>query len=86
MCRRHWAKVPLTLQRMVHAKYRRGQCDDKQPSREWHQAASAAIASVALQEGYPIGVSDVEALLALYPQAFGEKEQEIREKTERNQK
>jgi hypothetical protein len=47
MCRAHWGMVPLRLQRAVWDAYRPGQCDDKQPSESWHEAADAAIAAVA---------------------------------------
>lgn len=53
MCLRHWRMVPRNLQRAVWATYRRGQCDDKQPSSEWHDAADAAIAAVAAKEDRP---------------------------------
>lgn len=43
MCPKHWAMVPQELQRPVWATYRVGQCDDKRPSKEWHEAADAAI-------------------------------------------
>lgn len=51
MCRRHWAMVPKDIQRRVWAHYRRGQCDDKNPSREWIDAANDAITAVAEKEG-----------------------------------
>lgn len=51
MCRTHWRMVPKHLQRGVWAHYRHGQCDDKNPSREWHAAADAAIRFVAQREG-----------------------------------
>jgi len=47
MCLRHWRMVPKRIQRAVWKHYREGQCDDKNPSYEWHHAADAAIASVA---------------------------------------
>lgn len=46
MCLLHWRMVPKQLQRNVLARYRRGQCDDKRPSREYLDAAAAAIAAV----------------------------------------
>jgi len=55
---------------LVLARYRSGQCDDKRPSLAWHEAADAAIASVALSEGCPFGrlrVVEVRALLKLAP-------------------
>jgi hypothetical protein len=38
MCAAHWRLVPKVIQRAVWAAYRPGQCDDKQPSEEWHRA------------------------------------------------
>lgn len=46
MCARHWAMVPRELGRAVWRHYRAGQCDDKNPSSEWHKAADAAIEAV----------------------------------------
>jgi hypothetical protein len=46
MCARHWYMVPLPIRKMVWAEYRNGQCDDKQPSEEWHKAADLAIKAV----------------------------------------
>lgn len=51
MCRPHWALVPKKLQVEVWRNYRPGQCNDKRPSREYLEAAKAAIRSVALKEG-----------------------------------
>ena len=51
MCGRHWRMVPKKLQRRVWATYREGQCDDMNPSAEWHVAADAAICAVAIKEG-----------------------------------
>ncbi len=51
MCRRHWFMVPKPIRDRVWATYRVGQCDDKQPSSEWHAAADAAIQAVATKEG-----------------------------------
>lgn len=50
MCRKHWALVPKALQRAVWRTYRVGQCDDKDPSADWLDAADAAIAAVAEKE------------------------------------
>src|SRR3989442_10630404 len=50
MCGRHWFMVPAALRRAVWMTYREGQCDDMQPSAEWHAAADAAIAAVAAKE------------------------------------
>jgi hypothetical protein len=51
MCRGHWKLVPRQLQLRVMGEYRQGQCDDKRPSREWIEAAQAAIEQVAEREG-----------------------------------
>jgi hypothetical protein len=50
MCPRHWRMVPNNLRWPVIRHYRRGQCDDMRPSREWHIAARAAIRAVAMKE------------------------------------
>ncbi len=50
MCRRHWRMVPRNLQQRVWDTYRPGQCDDKNPSPAWHEAADAAINFVAEAE------------------------------------
>lgn len=48
MCRRHWYMVPKAIRHRVLATYRPGQCSGRPaPSREWHDAADAAIAAVA---------------------------------------
>lgn len=50
MCRRHWFMVPKAIRDRVWSSYRRGQCDDKSPSREWLKAAKEAIRYVAIKE------------------------------------
>jgi hypothetical protein len=50
MCRKHWRMVPPRIRRAVWRHYRPGQCDDKRPSKAWHEAADAAIAAVAKKE------------------------------------
>ena len=50
MCLRHWRMVPRELQRAVWATYRPGQESDKRPSREYLEAARAAIHAVAAKE------------------------------------
>jgi hypothetical protein len=62
MCLGHWRRVPRKLQRAVWDSYRPGQCDDRNPSEEWHVAADAAIAYVAILEGLPIRWKEAEAL------------------------
>jgi uracil-DNA glycosylase family 4 len=59
-CPRHWFMVPRSIQADVWKHYRTGQCDDMNPSKEWHAAADAAIGFVAMKEGKSI--RNVEAL------------------------
>lgn len=54
MCLKHWKMVPYQTQLAVLEHYRRGQCNDKRPSREWFDAANLAVAQVAEQEGAPM--------------------------------
>lgn len=63
MCRKHWSAVPDIIQRAVYRFYRPGQCDDMSPSEKWHQAADAAIASVAVLEGKPVRAKQLAELL-----------------------
>lgn len=49
MCRLHWSRVPGLVQPIVYAFFRKGQCDDKQPSAEWTAAAMCAVVMVALR-------------------------------------
>lgn len=46
MCPAHWRYVPTPIKALVWKHYRVGQCDDKRPSREWFDAADAAIKAV----------------------------------------
>ncbi len=62
MCRDHWFKVPHDIRAAVWQHYRPGQCDDKSPSKEWHQAADAAIGFVAAKERKQLGHAEIEAL------------------------
>lgn len=50
MCPRHWRRVPRRTQIAVYRYYRSGQCQDMNPSPEWHAAADVAIAQVAFKE------------------------------------
>jgi hypothetical protein len=50
MCRRHWFLVPKALRDRVWATYRAGQERSKDPSREYLEAADAAIRAVAVKE------------------------------------
>lgn len=43
MCLKHWKLVPKAIQKRIWAYYRVGQCDDKNPSEEWIEAANEAI-------------------------------------------
>lgn len=45
-CSRHWFMCSKLLRDRVWATYRPGQCDDKNPSPAWHDAANAAIADI----------------------------------------
>jgi hypothetical protein len=51
MCLRHWRMVPTHVKRAVWQHYRQGQCDDMRVTREWLEAADAAIGYVAKREG-----------------------------------
>lgn len=62
MCGWHWRMVPRVIQCAVWANYRRGQCDDKRPSRAWHVAADAAIGYVAVKDGQPLRIFEATAL------------------------
>lgn len=53
MCLKHWRMVPKALQRAVWATYRSGQEIDKQASREYLEAAKAAIDAVHTKELEP---------------------------------
>jgi hypothetical protein len=55
--------------------YRPGQCDDKNPSEAWHQAADAAIGFVAALEGQPVRPAEHEALTAFGYTRLGEWQQ-----------
>ena len=64
MCPAHWRQVHPRLQRGVYATYRDGQCDDMDPSKEWHVAADAAIGYVAALDKQPLRMAEVNALVA----------------------
>ena len=66
MCGRHWAAVPNFIQRAVYKHYQPGQCDgDFTPSENWHRAADAAIAAVAVIEGKPVRKKGLTELLRI---------------------
>lgn len=69
MCATHWRQVPGTIQRAVWRTYRRGQCDDMNPSDAWHAAADAAIGYVARMEGQPVREVERAALERYVPAA-----------------
>lgn len=70
MCRKHWYMVPRPLQLAVWRTYRRGQCEDMNPSSAWHTAADAAIGAVALKERKTLTANQGLALEAMgYPPA-----------------
>jgi len=50
-CRRHWFMVPKLIRDRIWATYRRGQCDDMNPSKEYCLAARDAVIAVAQREG-----------------------------------
>lgn len=62
MCYSHWRCVPARLQNAVYRTYRPGQCDDMQPSKEWHLAADAAIGYVARLENLPLTAAQLRAV------------------------
>ena len=42
MCAKHWRMVPDVLKVAIYSTYRKGQCADKRPSRDWITATLAA--------------------------------------------
>jgi len=53
MCPKHWRMVPYSIRVRVCLTYRPGQATEKNPSREWIDAARKAIAAVADLERRP---------------------------------
>lgn len=51
MCKKHWFRLPREFRRKIWATYRVGQCDDKQPSREYCEAAKLCVNFLAEKEG-----------------------------------
>lgn len=70
MCRGHWAMVPSNLQRRVWRTYRRGQCDDRNPSREYLFAARDAVRFVAEAEGLAPDLRLYDVMLGGNPDAL----------------
>jgi hypothetical protein len=64
MCPPHWRRVPKNIQARVWDTYREGQCDDKNPSKDWHEAADAAIGYIAKLEEQPVTAAEERALVA----------------------
>lgn len=50
-CKKHWFMVPKPIRDRIWATYRRGQCDDMNPSTEYCEAARDAVIAVAKREG-----------------------------------
>ena len=50
MCKRHWYMVPRDLRAAVWAEYMPGQEIRKDPTREYLEAANAAVRAVAAKE------------------------------------
>lgn len=50
-CKKHWFMVPTEIRDRIWRTYRVGQCDDKNPSKEYLEAAREAVVSVAGKEG-----------------------------------
>ncbi len=63
MCGKHWRRVPRRLQQEVWVNYRRGQCDDWNPSNAYCRAAKAAVIAVAQAEGKVIDPQDPKLIL-----------------------
>ena len=62
MCRDHWFAVPKKIRDAVWNEYREGQCDDKNPSEEWHRAADAAIGFLSIRELGAVRMGEARAL------------------------
>lgn len=50
MCRKHWFKLPVVFRREIYKTYRNGQCDDWEVSKEYCDAAIAAVKYIAARE------------------------------------
>lgn len=50
MCRLHWYALPKPMRTLIWATYRPGQERDKQPSKEYLDAADKAIAFIVAKE------------------------------------
>src|SRR5260370_449770 len=58
MCLAHWSMVPEPIKRQVWEHFRRGQERDKSCSKEWREAAAAAINAVRSKELKKQGIHD----------------------------
>lgn len=63
MCKKHWFMVPLAIRNQVWAHYRSGQEGDWRPSKEYCEAAKAALRAVAEKEGRVVTGQEKELLL-----------------------
>lgn len=64
MCWHHWRMVPKDMQNAVWKAYRPGQCQDKQVSAEWENAANMAILFVKAAEDSNARQAQEDAALA----------------------
>ncbi len=71
MCPRHWRMVPRNLQAEVWRTYRAGQEIDKRPTREYLDAADAAINAVAAKESPKTATSTATELLWIDTETTG---------------
>lgn len=62
MCRSHWFSLPKRMRDAIWRTYRPGQCDDWNISREYSEAAKAAVRFIAAKEGREPDVSVYEML------------------------
>lgn len=72
MCRAHWVMVPPELRDDVYEQYRRGQCDDKRPSKRWLLAAARARQAVARIEKRVEAVGFLAGVIARLEAELGE--------------
>lgn len=49
-CRKHWFSLPKSLRDAIWKAYRKGQCDDMNPSKEYCLAAKEAVTYLAAKE------------------------------------
>lgn len=53
MCKRHWFMLPKAMRNEIWRTYRKGQCDDKNPSDEYCEIAKKCVTYIAEREGIP---------------------------------